>query len=184
MNPERLLQHFERISEAPDAILRLRRFILDLAVRGKLVEQDPNDEPASELLKRIQAGKARLVKKAKALPDVTEDEQPFDTPKGWEWARIRQVTIDRGQTVPQTDFTYIDVTAIDKERGCIAEPKIISASEAPSRARKLVQKDDVIYSCVRPYLLNIAVVDTEIEPAPIASTAFAVMYGFGLVFRH
>jgi type I restriction enzyme, S subunit len=50
MNPERLLQHFERISEAPDAIPRLRRFILDLAVRGKLVEQDPNDEPASSQL--------------------------------------------------------------------------------------------------------------------------------------
>jgi type I restriction enzyme S subunit len=47
MNPARLLQHFERISEAPDAIPRLRRFILDLAVRGKLVEQEPNDEPAA-----------------------------------------------------------------------------------------------------------------------------------------
>ena len=44
MNPTQLLQHFGRISEAPDAILHLRRFILDLAVRGKLVEQDPNDE--------------------------------------------------------------------------------------------------------------------------------------------
>ena len=66
MNPERLLQHFERISEAPDAIPRLRRFILDLAVRGKLVEQDPNDEPAVELLKRIQAEKARLVKEGRS----------------------------------------------------------------------------------------------------------------------
>jgi len=53
MNAERLLAHFERISEAPDAIARLRRFILDLAVRGKLVEQDPEDEPAVELLKAI-----------------------------------------------------------------------------------------------------------------------------------
>lgn len=95
--------------------------------------------------------------------------------------RIRQVTIDRGQTVPKTDFTYIDVTAIDKEHGCIAAPQILSASEAPSRARKLVQQGDVIYSCVRPYLLNIAVVDSEFEPSPIASTAFAVMYGFGFV---
>ena len=53
MNAERLLAHYERIADAPDAIARLRRFILDLAVRGKLVPQDPNDEPASELLKRI-----------------------------------------------------------------------------------------------------------------------------------
>jgi len=57
MNAERLLQHFERISEAPDAIPRLRQFILDLAVRGKLVEQDSSDEPASELLKRLAQSK-------------------------------------------------------------------------------------------------------------------------------
>ena len=50
MNAAQVLDHFDRISDAPDAIPRLRRFILDLAVRGKLVEQDPNDEPASELL--------------------------------------------------------------------------------------------------------------------------------------
>jgi len=65
MNPQQLLEHFDRISEAPDAIARLRRFILDLAVRGKLVEQDPNDEPASELLKRIQVEKERLVREKK-----------------------------------------------------------------------------------------------------------------------
>ena len=57
-----LLEQYERIADAPDAIARLRRFILDLAVRGKLVPQDRNDEPASELLKRIAKEKARLVK--------------------------------------------------------------------------------------------------------------------------
>ena len=55
-----MLAHYERIADAPDAVARLRRFILDLAVRGKLVPQDPKDEPASELLKRIAAEKARL----------------------------------------------------------------------------------------------------------------------------
>ena len=59
MNAERLLAHYERIADAPDAIARLRRFILDLAVRGKLVPQDPNDEPASELLKRIASQRKR-----------------------------------------------------------------------------------------------------------------------------
>ena len=61
MNAEHLLTHFDRLTDAPDAIPRLRRFILDLAVRGKLVEQDPEDEPAAELLKRIAAEKKRLV---------------------------------------------------------------------------------------------------------------------------
>ena len=53
MNAERLLAHYEKIADAPDAIARLRRFILDLAVRGRLVPQYAGDEPASELLKRI-----------------------------------------------------------------------------------------------------------------------------------
>ena len=66
MSPARLLQYFDRISEAPDAVPRLRRFILDLAVRGKLVEQDPTDEPASELLKRIEAEKVRSVNEGNA----------------------------------------------------------------------------------------------------------------------
>ena len=65
MNPERLLQNFDRLIDTPDAVPRLRRFILDLAVRGKLVEQNPEDEPAAELLKRIEEEKSRLVKEGK-----------------------------------------------------------------------------------------------------------------------
>ena len=90
MNADRLLAHFDRIADAPDAVPRLRRFILDLAVRGKLVEQDPNDEPASELLKRIAAEKARLVRageirKSPPLDPVVPTEQPFAVPVSWEW---------------------------------------------------------------------------------------------------
>lgn len=155
MNARRLLDQFDRISEAPDAVPRLRRFILDLAVRGKLVEQDPKDEPASELLKRIQEEKARLVKageirKERHLPLVSQDETPFSAPAGWEWVRVRQVTSDRGQAIPDREFTYIDVTAINKEVGCVADTKVLSAGDAPSRARKLVKTGDVLYSCVRP----------------------------------
>ena len=62
MNAKRLLAHFDRVADAPDAVPHLRRFVLDLAMRGRLVEQDPADEPASELLKRIATEKGRLVK--------------------------------------------------------------------------------------------------------------------------
>ena len=184
MNADRLLAYYEKIIDAPDAIPRLRRFILDLAVRGKLVEQDLNDEPASELLKRIATEKARLVKageikKPKALPPV--DNLPFEIPRTWLWTRIRQTSSDRGQKVPEADFTYIDVTSIDKEKGVVASPTVVPVNQAPSRARKLVRKGDVVYSCVRPYLLNVAIVDVAFDPPPIASTAFAILNGHGCV---
>lgn len=85
-------------------IKKLRELILELAVRGKLVPQDPNDEPASELLKRIAAEKAELVKqgkikKQKSLPEISEDEKPFELPEGWEWTRLSNISayIQRGK---------------------------------------------------------------------------------------
>ena len=184
MSIDFLFADFDRLIQSAESVHRLRRFILDLAVRGKLSPQDPNDEPASELLKRIAAEKARLVKagaigKPKQLPAI--DEPPYPIPDSWRWLPIRAATSDRAQCVPQTAFTYIDVTAIDKEKGFIAKPKVLQANEAPSRARKIVRKGDVVYSCVRPYLLNVAVVGEDFDPLPIASTAFAVLYGHGLV---
>ncbi|QCZ30967.1 restriction endonuclease subunit S [Escherichia fergusonii] len=77
-------------------IKKLRELILELAVRGKLVPQDPNDEPASELLKRIAAEKAELVKqgkikKQKPLPEISEEEKPFELPEGWEWTTLTRI---------------------------------------------------------------------------------------------
>lgn len=95
MNAERLLQHYERFADAPDAIARLRRFILDLAVRGKLVPQDPNDEPASELLKRIAKAKGRLGIKVQPVP-LKPEEVPFELPVGWSWSRIGEVCSKTG----------------------------------------------------------------------------------------
>lgn len=74
-------------------IKKLRELILELAVRGKLVPQDPNDEPASVLLERIATEKAELVKlgkikKPKPLPEISEEEKPFELPVGWEWVRL------------------------------------------------------------------------------------------------
>ena len=93
MNAERLLAHYERIADAPDAIHSLRRFVLELAVRGKLVEQDVNDEPASELLKQIVAEKARLVRagkirKPRDLGGNDDVPTPFEIPSCWRWVRL------------------------------------------------------------------------------------------------
>ncbi|MBI4002406.1 MAG: restriction endonuclease subunit S [Nitrospira defluvii] len=114
MNPAQLLTHFDRIREAHDAIPRLRCFILDLAVRGKLVEQDQRDEPAPELLKRIQAEKARLVKEGKIGPEkppihASADELAFELKPGWQAARISQIIVELqtgpfGSSLHQSDY--------------------------------------------------------------------------------
>ena len=102
MSPTRILEHFERISDAPDAVPRLRRFILDLAARGRLVEQDPKDEPASELLKRVLAEKAASGKGVRqpALPLPGDEDAPFGIPGSWHWVRLSDITsyIQRGKS--------------------------------------------------------------------------------------
>ena len=98
MNADRFLAHYEQIAAAPDSISRLRRFILNLAVRGKLVEQNPADEPALELLKRIAKEKARLVKagkikKPKIIPTIPGGDAPFPLPANWQWSQIADIGV-------------------------------------------------------------------------------------------
>ncbi|WHT81581.1 restriction endonuclease subunit S [Providencia rettgeri] len=90
--------------------------------------------------------------------------------------RMGHVGHDWGQKTPENDFTYIDVGSINKELGAISEPGVIRPKDAPSRARKIVRRNTVLYSTVRPYLLNIAIVDEDYDPEPIASTAFAIIH--------
>lgn len=87
-------------------IKKLRELILELAVRGKLVPQDPNDEPASELLKRIEAERDQLVKegkikKPKKLPEISDEEKPFELPEGWEWVKLGSLGITQTGGTPQ-----------------------------------------------------------------------------------
>lgn len=96
MNADRLLKHYEKIEEAPEAIARLRQFVLDLAVRGKLLQQDSNDEPASALLKQIAVEKLRRVKageikKPREPEAVASISVPFDIPDSWKWIRLNDV---------------------------------------------------------------------------------------------
>lgn len=92
MNVDTFLEQFGHLAEAPEGIKKLRELILDLAVRGKLVEQDPNDEPVDKLLNRIDSKRAKLIelKKVKRLKlaEVDEASVPFDLPHGWVWKRL------------------------------------------------------------------------------------------------
>lgn len=93
---QRLAQHFDLLIDRPEAVDALEQTILQLAVRGLLVEQDASDEPASELLKKIRAEKDRLIaegkiKKDKPLPEISDDKKPFDLPLGWVWVRVSEI---------------------------------------------------------------------------------------------
>lgn len=95
---QRISDHFDTLFTTEYSIDQLKQTILQLAVMGKLVPQSPEDEPASELLKKIAKEKARLVKEGKIkkqapLPKITNDEKPFGLPKGWEWVRIGDATL-------------------------------------------------------------------------------------------
>jgi type I restriction enzyme S subunit len=88
-----LVRHFDLIAQAPGGVARLRELILTLAVQGKLVPQDPSDEPAGELLKKSRAEKDLLIaegkiKRDKPLAEITDEEKPFELPDGWQWVRL------------------------------------------------------------------------------------------------
>jgi type I restriction enzyme S subunit len=101
-----LEQHFDTAFAAPDGIAKLRELILTLAMQGRLVEQDPNDPPVSELLKEIKTEKEQLVKagkikKPKPLPPIKPEEVPYELPKGWEWVRLGEVlSFEYGNNLP------------------------------------------------------------------------------------
>lgn len=159
----------------------LKASILQRAMQGKLVEHIASDGDARDIIKEIELEKKALVKqgvakKDKILSEITEDEMPFDLPDSWVWMRLRTVVFNRGQMVPNTTFSYIDIGSIDNQRQCLSsEENIIEADKAPSRARKIVKYGDILYSTVRPYLHNMCIIDKEYSCMPIASTGFAAM---------
>ncbi|MCT3403993.1 restriction endonuclease subunit S [Lactobacillus helveticus] len=167
----------------------LREKILDLAMRGKLVPQDPNDEPASVLLEKIKAEKAELIKekkikKTKPLPPITDDEKPFDIPDSWEWVRLGDVIKPEVHKKPTKNFTYIDIASVDNKKNQIANPNKINIAKdkIASRARQELDSNDILFSVVRPYLKNIALVPDNDE-YKVGSTGFYVLKPFKLISR-
>jgi type I restriction enzyme S subunit len=116
-NLETLLQkHFDTAFDSPNSIKELRGLILKLAMMGKLVPQDANDQPASELLKEIQSEKKKLtaegkIRKQKPLPKIKPEEIPYELPDGWLWCRLSEVTsyIQRGKSPKYADTSNYQV---------------------------------------------------------------------------
>ena len=207
---ESLLPKVEAYGKAQEELVKLtealpeqlKKSILQEAIEGRLVPQDPNDEPASVLLERIRAEKAQLVKEKKIKKDKNEsriyrtedghwmehfedksredicidEEIPFELPNGWEWCRLGDTTYNHGQKKPDKEFSYIDIGSIDNKLQRLNEKEnILQVKEAPSRARKIVCHGDILYATVRPYLHNMCIVDKNFVREPIASTGFAVL---------
>ncbi|CAI0855925.1 restriction endonuclease subunit S [Serratia fonticola] len=137
-NWARISQHFDTLFTTEASIDALKQTILQLAVMGKLVPQDPNDEPASELLKRIEQEKAQLVKegkikKQKPLPSMSDEVKPFDLPQGWEWCRFEDIVdiqsgITKGRNLVGRELIsvpYLRVANVQRGYLDLSEIKII-----------------------------------------------------------
>lgn len=177
---------------------KLKKSVLQEAIQGKLVPQLAEEGTAQELLEQIKAEKEKLVKEGKLKKsalnntvifrgddnkyyeqigkkclDITE-QIPFDLPESWSWARGKSVFMPMESTKPSSDFVYIDVDAVNNRLNIIDNPKKVRFENAPSRATRKLHKNDLLFSMVRPYLKNIALVD-DIYIDAIASTGFYVI---------
>ena len=177
---------------------KLKKSVLQEAIQGKLVPQLAEEGTAQELLEQIKAEKEKLVKEGKLKKsalnntvifrgddnkyyeqigkkclDITE-QIPFDLPESWSWARGMSVFMPMESTKPSSDFVYIDVDAVNNRLNIIDNPKKVRFENAPSRATRKLHKNDLLFSMVRPYLKNIALVD-DIYIDAIASTGFYVI---------
>ena len=144
---EELLPYIDRYEQAWSKLEQfnsrfpedMKKSLLQYAIQGKLVEQRPEEGTAEELFAQIQEEKQRLIqegkiKKEKPLPEITDDEKPFEIPESWMWVRLRNIVYNRGQLTPQCTFSYIDIGSIDNQRQLLnTGENIVEADKAPSR---------------------------------------------------
>lgn len=168
-------------------IKKLRELILELAVRGKLVPQDPNDEPASVLLKRIAAEKAELVKqgkikKQKPLPEISEEEKPFELPMGWEWTMLGSISnygfCDKAEPEDVTPETWIlELEDIEKVTSKLIN-KVTFAERPFKSSKNRFSQGDVLYGKLRPYLDKVIVAN---EPG-VCTTEIIPITSYGNIY--
>lgn len=167
---ELLFANFDSLFTTAHSIDQLKQSILQLAVMGKLVPQDPNDEPASELLKKIAAEKNKLIKadqlkKQKPLPPISDEEKPFQLPKGWEWVRLGEISnygiCEKAESRDVNPDTWVlELEDVEKETSKVLQRKRFSERNFKS-SKNVFRKGDVIYGKLRPYLDKVIVADED-----------------------
>lgn len=168
---ERIAQHFDVLFTTEHSIDQLKQTILQLAVMGKLVPQDPNDEPASVLLEKIATEKEQLIKdkvikKQKPLPPISEDEKPFGLPKGWEWSRLSDVLDVRDGThdSPKDASGGNTYPLVTSKNFCNGEINFSEARQISEKdhleisKRSLVEVGDILFSMIGGNLGNQVIV--------------------------
>ena len=194
-NWQRITAHFDTLFTTEVSIDVLKQTLLQLAVMGKLVPQDPNDEPARELLKRIQAEKAKLVaegkiKKDKPLPPISDEEKPFELLQGWEWVRLQSVidvrdgTHDSPKEAEGETTSYPLVTSKDFFEGGInfdTARRISEADHSEISKRSLVEKYDILFSMIGGNIGNQVMVRDD-RPFSVKNVALFKYYDRNLTF--
>jgi type I restriction enzyme, S subunit len=165
MTAARLLKYFDRVSEAPDAVPRLRRFILDLAVRGKLVDQDPREESAAPLLQRLNAAKRALKSSHPVLQETSERQTiaPVRLPSSWVWAPFGAVATIKSNLVDPRDYPdapHIAPDNIERASGRLLAYETVKQSRVTS-AKHRFYAGAILYSKIRPALAKVVVVDFD-----------------------
>jgi type I restriction enzyme S subunit len=174
---ETFFENLNLLCEAPNSIEKLRELILQLAVMGKLVPQDPNDELASVLLEKIKAEKRKLSIKENPLPLIENKETPFGIPQSWEWVRLGEVINYNGaQKISSGDLPddawILDLEDIEKNTSKILNRAHFKDKKSKSTKAEF-KKGNVLYGKLRPYLNKVVVADedgyctTEIVPLSI-----------------
>ncbi len=159
-----LTRHFSELYSVKENVAQVRKTILQLAVMGKLVPQDPGDPPASQLLKEIEAEKQRLVKEGKiktpkALPETKPGEMPCALPKGWVWVRFFTVNTVRSELVSAKDFpeeNQIAPDSIEKDTGRLLFHRTVSESGATGPNNRFYN-GQILYSKIRPSLNKVVI---------------------------
>ena len=179
-NWQRVAQHFDLLLDRPEAIDALEQTLLQLAVRGLLVPQDPTDEPASALLQKIRAEKDRLIatgqiKRDKPLPPTTDEEKPFELPVGWEWVRLGALTslVTSGSRswkdfYAQEGATFIRSQDIKYDRLEFAERAFVKLPAGAEGVRTQVQLRDLLVTITGANVGKAAAVLEEMPEAYVS----------------
>jgi len=183
-----LEKHFDIAFTAPEGIKKLRELILTLAMQGRLVPQNPNDSPASNLLKEIAAEKQRLVKEGKIkppkpLPEIRPEEVPYKLPEGWEWVRFNEVLDVRDgthETPKYVEIGYPLITSKNLYTGelCFENAKYISEEDHKKiSSRSKVDSGDILFAMIGS-IGNPVIVDCDVHFS-IKNVALFKFYKFG-----